>query len=189
MSNKYKIVAIIGASASGKDTVLNLIANNYPSLNKIVRTTTRPKRDYEQDGIDYRFVNGNEFGKMILEGDMCEGQEFNEWFYGTEYLALDEDAINIGVYNPEAVEMLSNDPNVSLLVFYIVCSDKTRLVRALMREDSPDIEEIFRRYKADKLDFAVMDFDYTPVVNTNSTSPQAITEKIREGIVQHDWTK
>ena len=43
-------------------------------------------------------------------------------------------------------------PNIDLSVIYFEAEDKVRLIRQLKR-DASDIEEIFRRYLADKEDF------------------------------------
>ena len=44
--------------------------------------------------------------------------------------------------------------------------DKTRLLRQLNRESSPDVEEIIRRYKTDKEDFKkINNIDYTELNN------------------------
>lgn len=82
--SKYKILALFGPSASGKDTIAKQIVSKYPSLtSNIVSCTTRPKRDYEKNGIDYHFISEETFTKHVLNGDMLEATCFREWFYGT----------------------------------------------------------------------------------------------------------
>jgi hypothetical protein len=50
-------------------------------------------------------------------------------------------------------------------VFYIVTSDKTRLLRQLNRELCPNVDEIIRRYSTDKKDFENLNFSYTVIPN------------------------
>ena len=53
---KPVIIAICGAAASGKDTLLNALA---PALGatKIISDTTRPPRVGEKQGVDYNFTD------------------------------------------------------------------------------------------------------------------------------------
>ena len=154
MKMKYKIIALFGESGAGKDTIQKWIVSNVPHTKGIVSCTTRPKRDYETEGVDYHFLTSAEFAERILDGTMLEATSFNDWFYGTPIDSLDVDKINIGVFNPSGIYQLRDNPNVDLKVIRIVSSDKTRLLRQLHREDNPNVDEIVRRYETDKNDFA-----------------------------------
>lgn len=81
--DKIRIIALFGASASGKDTIQKWVVANYDNVNSIVSCTTRPKRDYEKDEIDYHFITSEDFTKYLLNGQMLEATEFRGWFYGT----------------------------------------------------------------------------------------------------------
>jgi len=152
----YKIVALFGESGAGKDTTLKAVCENT-DFNKIITCTTRPKRDYEVDGIDYHFLTIPQFSEKVLNGDMIEATTFNEdWFYGTDIKTLKEDKINIGVFNPGSIECMFGNPDLELHLIYISASDKVRLLRNLNREANPDCREICRRFLADKKDFEVL---------------------------------
>ena len=84
---------------------------------------------------------------------MLEISVFNNWYYGTSLANIDEKALNIGVFNPEGVESLRNNPDIDLFVVYIIADDKVRLLRQLNREESPDCHEIVRRFSTDEQDF------------------------------------
>lgn len=151
---KIKILAICGKSGTGKDTLLKRLLQSAPeALHEIVSYTTRPPREGEVDGKNYHFVSIEEFTKMLLDGSFLEAAEFNDWHYGTSLESLDPDKINIGVFNPDGIEALHNDPRVEVRVIYLSVPDKERLIRQLSREKAPDIEEILRRYRTDKQDF------------------------------------
>lgn len=194
MRKKYKIVALIGKAGSGKDTILNRLIENNEGFNKIISCTTRPPRDKEKDGFAYRFLTDKEFAERVLCGDMIEATIFRDWVYGTSYKSLDINKINIGVFNPDGVESMLYNPDIELQVFYITCSDKIRLIRQLNREDNPDIDEIFRRYKADEDDFSVLDFeldekwfkavfDFIPIKNEKESDLKNAERTILENIV------
>ena len=165
MKKKYKIVALIGESGSGKDTVLKETVQKYPELHKIITCTTRPPREYEDDGVDYHFYSHEDFIRDIWNKKIIEYSVFNAWFYGTSINALQKDKINIGVFNPDGVRLLLDCPEVELTIFYVRASAKTRLLRQLNREENPDVAEIIRRYNTDEKDFSFLDFDYYDLTN------------------------
>lgn len=149
---KYSVIALYGASGSGKDTILKWIVSNYPKINLIVSCTTRPKREGEVDGVDYHFINEEKFSEQVINGEMLEATEFRGWFYGTQASALSEDTVNIGVFNTAGLMALEENPDISLLKIFVHASDKTRVLRCLNREKEPDVDEIVRRYQTDKRD-------------------------------------
>ncbi len=152
MSHRYKVIAIVGEAGSGKDSLLQRLYKKIDS-NEIISYTTRPKRDYETDGINYHFVTADEFANLISKDKMLEATVFNGWAYGTAMDSLKPNKINIGVFNPEGVEYLCENSNVDVLIVHCLCSSKTRLLRQLNREINPDINEIIRRFTADAKDF------------------------------------
>jgi hypothetical protein len=60
---------------------------------------------------------------------MLEATCFNNWFYGTSYDSLRLNKLNIGVFNPDGVRALLDNPNIKLKVIRVVCPDKIRLLR------------------------------------------------------------
>lgn len=145
----------MGPAGSGKDSFMKALIDGKYIFNAkpIISCTTRPIRENEQDGVNYHFLTNEEFAVQILNGDMLEATMFNNWFYGTSVHNLDDHCVNIGVFNPEAIEILQTTPNVDLYIVYLVSPDKERLLRQLNREEHPNCDEIIRRYGADKIDF------------------------------------
>lgn len=161
---KIKIIALIGKAGSGKNYLLEKICDNYEVVHEIVPCTTRPARFSETNGISYHFLSDNQF----LEQHFIEQCVFRGWRYGTRYTDLDFEKINIGIFNLNGIEQLIKNLNVDLTVIYIKADDDVRLIRQLERESNridSNIDEIFRRYKADKEDF-------------NSDRIQKIAEKV-----------
>ena len=150
---KKKIVAICGKSGAGKDLFARKLVEKYPEVfHKIITCTTRPIREGEVDGKNYYYLSKEEFLDKLLKNDLLEAVEFNGWFYGTPYSSL-SDGISLGVFNPEGVEIILDDPRLDVIIFYISASDKTRMIRCLNRESNPDVKEIIRRYSTDERDF------------------------------------
>lgn len=168
--DKYKIIAVMGQAGAGKDSFVNaIIKGNYLPLAKpIISCTTRPIRENEQDGVNYHYLTNEEFAEQVVNGEMLEATVFNNWCYGTSTKNLDKNAINLGVFNPEGVEILRGYDNIDLIVIYIIADDKVRLLRQLNREEHPDCNEIIRRFGTDKQDFRE--------TRINSISPDFVIE-------------
>lgn len=179
MLNSYKILAIIGEAGSGKDTLMQEVLKINSNLHEIVSFTTRPPREGEINGINYHFVSGEDFAQKVINGKMIEATCFNDWFYGTGFDSLRSDCVNIGVFNPDGIDSLMAHSNIQLVVYYVTASDKTRLLRQLNREEKPNVDEIIRRFKTDKIDFYDLDFHYNEVINETSDDLKNNAEIIR----------
>ena len=151
---KYHVMALIGESGSGKDTLVKGILDRYPGqMNPIISCTTRERRENEIDGQDYYFLTPQEFCDRITSKDFIETTTFNGWMYGTPISSLSLDRMNIGVFNPDGIFNILGNPQIELYVYRILCGPRQRLIRQLERDTNADINEIFRRYKADEVDF------------------------------------
>ena len=80
---KYKILALIGESGAGKDTIMQEVIHSGLHLAEIVSCTTRPPREGEIDGKNYHFLSNSAFLHKLKQGEMLETSKFNNWFYGT----------------------------------------------------------------------------------------------------------
>lgn len=171
---KKEVIAIIGKAGSGKDTILQevlkkvpqVVQDEYPDVEctefqEIISCTTRPKRECEIDGVNYYFFTNEEFAEKVNNDEFAEISCFNDWFYGTLIEKLSAEKRNIGVFNLDGIHSLLEHPQINLMaVYYIDVSDKTRLMRQLTREHSPNIKEIIRRYKTDDEDFQPHNLDF-----------------------------
>ena len=147
--SKFKVIALVGKSGAGKDYLMKQMAedNDY---HIIVSSTTRPIRDYEEDGVDYHFLTEKEFAAARF----LETASFNNWNYGTRLGDLRLDRTNIGVFNPTGLKSLAAQNDIiDLEIIYVKASAKTRLLRQLHREEDPNVYEIIRRFGTDEADF------------------------------------
>lgn len=180
---KYKIVALIGKAGSGKDTLMQCILSAVQyQWHEIVSCTTRPPREREVNGVNYFFLTKDEFADKMLNNEILEASMFNGWFYGTEYESLRSDCINIGVFNPDGIYALLDRPDIDLSICYVRASAKTRLLRQLNREESPDVEEIIRRYKTDEIDFDGLEFNYLEIKNETPTDLDTAVRQILDKV-------
>ena len=157
MGVKPKILAIYGMSATGKDTFLNHLSNNF-DVNKILLTTSRPPREKEIDGVNYLFKKKKD---ILKSDDFLWPIDYNNWIYAISKESIKDDKINVGIFNLYWMKKLfeDNDEHFDLMAIEISASDKDRLMRSLRREKNPDCDEICRRFLADKQDFNDVEFN------------------------------
>lgn len=156
---EYKICFLIGESGSGKDFLASALCTKPSLYHKVVITTTRPMRSSETADISYHYVTESQYKTLEQEKEIYGTQEFNGWYYGVQKADLHPYKTNICVLSPKAVLRMSIDLNAANInwrsgIVWIKANDKVRIIRQLCREDNPSIEEVFRRYEADKADFS-----------------------------------
>ena len=142
------VVIVSGPSGVGKDTVISSLCliPTSPERYFVVTCTTRPRRDYEVDGVHYHFLSVDEFVRRRDAGGFLESNNVHGHWYGTprdqvrEALAAGRDAIlKIDVQGAAMVKQQVPD---ALLVFLV----------------PPSLEDLFSRLQsratesADELD-------------------------------------
>lgn len=188
-SPKYDIIAVIGKSASGKDSIIKEVAKQCKKeVALIQQTTTRPPRENENKNA-YHFISLEEFQS---NKDIIAKTQFREWFYGTDLNDLAIDKWNIGVFTPSSIEQLQNDERINnLIIFYIQADDRVRLERSLAREPQGDVIEMCRRMLADDKDFRGIEltFDYYPILNNQKDDFKKAINQIWTRIMYETFKK
>ena len=77
------LIVISGPSGCGKDTVVKHILKTDDRFVLSVSATTRAKRPYEEDGVDYIFLTKQEFIGKIAAGHFLEHTLYCDNYYGT----------------------------------------------------------------------------------------------------------
>ena len=176
---KIKVIALFGKCAAGKDTIQNWLIANSPNIKKIVSCTTRAPRDYEVDGVDYHFLTTLEFTQKVLDGLMLEAVSFRDNFYGAAIDELDENKINIAVFELNGIHALLDDPRIDVMCIYIDVDDKIRLLRALNREEHPDCLKLCERFIEEDKTFSEFDFDYYVFNNNRQMNELSFPEVLK----------
>ena len=81
---------ITGPSGVGKGTLVQMLIERNPDLWLSISATTRKPRAGEIHGLNYFFMENNEFKKSIKNNDFIEWAEFSGNFYGTPIRMIDE---------------------------------------------------------------------------------------------------
>jgi guanylate kinase len=138
------MIVLVGESASGKSSIEKHLVDNY-GYNKIVSYTTRQPRDGEVDGVDYHFINVEQFYKLKSQGFFAETAVYNNWYYGVAKEDCSDD--KVAVLTPHGLRQVSKLSDINVASFYISVPRRDRLIKILQRGD--DIEEAYRRNLSD----------------------------------------
>ena len=83
MTNSNLMVVLSSPSGAGKTTLTKKIQQKFQNFKISVSHTTRKARPNEVDGIDYFFVEKDEFQKKIENKDFYEYAKIFNNYYGT----------------------------------------------------------------------------------------------------------
>lgn len=160
-------VVLSAPSGTGKTTVARALLRRSDDLLFSVSVTTRTPRERERDGVDYRFVDRDEFERLIEGGDLLEWASVHGELYGTprsnieeaerqeKLLLLDIDvqgARQVAEARPDTVMILLLAPSIEVLL------------KRLRGRGSEDDERLRRRLETARGELeAVKDFDYVVV--------------------------
>lgn len=91
MSERGRLVVISGPSGAGKTSICREILRRKASeLERVVTATTRAPRGRERDGVDYLFLDRDEFDEMIRDRRFLEHADVYGHLYGTPREQVEE---------------------------------------------------------------------------------------------------
>ena len=160
-----KIYVLMGKSATGKDTVFKrLTGRKELLLHTVVGYTTRPIRRGETDGREYFFVSEEKWRELQRENKVIESRTYHTIAGDWHYFTVDDGQINLDGKDYLLISTLSGYEQLKRyygadLVYplYIEVEDDERLWRSICRErrqESPNYDEVCRRFLADQQDFS-----------------------------------
>ncbi|WP_354702274.1 guanylate kinase [Paraconexibacter sp. AEG42_29] len=125
-----RVFVITGPSGVGKGTLIRKLREALPELELSVSATTRSPRTGEQHGVDYHFLDADEFARRVDAGDFVEHAEYSGRRYGTLREELDrrtdaghpvvleievQGARQVRTAMPEAVQIFIAPPSTDTL--------------------------------------------------------------------------
>lgn len=145
----------MGRSCSGKDTMINWLCKTDEKYKRIITYTTRPKRQFEINGLDYNFVSDEYFQYMRTHNQLIECADYlvadgSFWWYGSQITEeqYKSDTIYLIALTPGGiVNMNRKIPKKYRASIYFDIPADLALERALKRDGTT--EEVYRRHKAD----------------------------------------
>ena len=170
-------VVLSAPSGAGKTTIAKALVEGSEDVVFSVSATTRPARDHEVDGVDYRFLSEPKFRAMI------EADEFVEWaqvyghLYGTSRKALqaaldDGRFLILDIDVQGAMQMRQRVPDVVLV--FVIPPSADALVERLTERGTEGEDTVARRIENARGELEqAFQFDYIVV---NDDLEQAIDE-------------
>ncbi|GHC42780.1 guanylate kinase [Streptomyces cinnamoneus] len=159
-----------GPSGVGKSTVVAHMRKAHPEVWLSVSATTRKPRPGEREGVQYFFVDDEQFDKLIANGELLEWAEFAGNRYGTPRQAvLDRleagEPVLLEIDLQGARQVRETMPEAQLV--FLAPPSWDELVRRLTGRGTESAEVIERRLEAAKVELAAeTEFD-TTLVNTS----------------------
>jgi guanylate kinase len=177
------LIVISGPSGVGKDTVIKRLLELDPNLRYSVSSTTRRARPGEVDGVNYHFVNRNEFERLISEGAFLEHATYGGNLYGTPFAQLDEEraaghdiVLKIDVQGAEQVRKRAPDA----LRIFLAPPSMDELLRRRTERHSEDAGEGASRQRIAQDEMALAPyFDHMVVNDDLERAVQKVLEIIQ----------
>jgi len=86
---KPRLIIVCAPSGAGKSTLCARIVNEYPEIIENVSFTTRPMRGQEEDGVDYFFIDQEEFEEKKARGFFVESATVHNHSYGVSQAQIE----------------------------------------------------------------------------------------------------
>jgi len=145
------VLVLSGPSGAGKSSLIHKIMNDIGECYFSISTTTRPMREGEADGVDYYFVDEEEFKREIEEDQFLEYALVHGNYYGTSIKpvkkALTEGKLvifDIDVQGNSAINSRLGDITTSV---FITPPTLSELKNRLEKRQTDEQEVIERRVK------------------------------------------
>ncbi len=187
------LFVLSGPSGSGKTTLCRELAKKYDWYYSISHTT-RKKRAFEKNGVDYFFVSCEEFTRMIQAYEFLEWAVVYENDYGTSQVKVEEalargqsvvvdvdtqGALSIKKIMPQAVLIFIQPPQIEELKKRLTLrgGDSEEEIQKRMRQAEHEMQ--FQK----QYDFVVVNDDLQKATQALDHIVQKIQkiQKIREG--------
>ena len=175
-------IVLSAPSGTGKTTLAHRLIEESDNCVFSVSITTRTPRQGEQHGLDYVFVDGDRFDKMIESGDLAEWAYVHGDRYGTPKKALN-DAADLGqqvvldIDVQGALQIRDAIPDAKL-IFVLPPSVDVLLERLRIRgTEESEVLGLRLRSALEELEVA-LDFDYIIINEHLSDCVQEIRDII-----------
>ncbi len=153
MSAAARLFVLAAPSGAGKTTLVKALVKRIPGLKFSVSYTTRKRRVNEVEGVDYLFVDAEQFLKLQEHGELLESALVFDNYYGTsraqveQHLAAGTHVI-VEIDWQGARQVRESMPDA--ISIFILPPSRQELERRL-RDRKTDSEEVIARRLRDAL--------------------------------------
>jgi len=178
-------------SGTGKTSIYKEILKDNPEIDFSVSATTRKKREGEKDGIDYFFLEKEDFIKRVERGEFVEYEKiFDDNYYGTLKSYIDKkisegkDVIfDLDVKGAISIKRIYKEKAV---LIFIKPPNKEVIKQRLLNRGTESIEVIERRLASFDFEMEkIKEFNYVVVnddLNKAIKEVQEIINKYKSGV-------
>lgn len=151
-------LCLVSPSGGGKTTLAKrLLAQTDEQLQSSISCTSRPARAGEQEGVEYHFLNKEDFQERIDKGEFFEWEEVHGEYYGTLRSTLDEAKAGgidllLDIDIRGALSFKEGYPNDTVICF-LVAPSMTESIRRIQERSQISGEEIEARLKTAEFEF------------------------------------
>ena len=146
---KGQILIVSGPSGSGKSTLLGRLLKEENDLYFSISSTTRAPRQGETEGVNYYFINKDEFKKGIDAGEFLEWAFVHGNYYGTSLKpvlkALKEGKIAIFDIDVQGFNIAKSKFAENITSVFITTASKNELKSRLQNRGTDSAETIEKR--------------------------------------------
>ena len=151
-SQKGIMIIISSPSGAGKTTLTRKLVSDLKGAVLSVSVTTRKKRDNEEEGLHYFFINEEVFDQMVDDGALLEYANVFGFNYGTPKERVIEN-IQIGKdvifdIDWQGAAQLKNNYKNNIVSIFILPPTATELMSRLIKRDQDSIDTIKNRLNA-----------------------------------------
>ena len=181
-SNGSIMLILSSPSGAGKTTLTKKIQQKYQNFKISVSHTTRKPRPNEVEGVDYFFINHDQFQKKISNKEFYEYAKIFDNFYGTSRDSvieiLKENNNVLFDIDWQGTQQLSKFKELKLIKIFLLPPDKEELKNRLVQRNQDNIDIISKRLKAYDNDIHHWsDYDHV-IINDNLEHCFSQIEKI-----------
>ena len=164
------MVILSSPSGAGKTTISKKIQQKYSNFKISVSHTTRKPRPNEIHGIDYFFLNTEQFKDKINNNEFYEYAKIFDNYYGTSKKTVDQIIKKNDIIfdiDWQGTKQLSKFKNLKLIKIFLLPPNKDELKQRLIKRNQDSEQEVERRFKAFDDDIQHWkDYDYI-IINKN----------------------
>ena len=154
MNQTSTLVMISAPSGCGKDTIIEKVKKRLNGIGVSISCTTREPRPksnggYEQNGVDYFFIQRSEFEERIRQNGFLECANVKGDLYGTPRAYVEKlrdegnDVIILNIENQGAAQIKAIDPTAASI--FILPPSAQELRRRLVDRKSETPEQVEKR--------------------------------------------
>lgn len=190
-----KIIVLLGASATGKDTVAKHISEKY-NIPMAISYTTRPMRSNETQGVEYYFISDGEMHEKFKNGEVIEHTSYYiqsedvSYTYANVVEEFEKGDYVLTILNPHGLYQFNKSQYKDNLVSIMLnCDARVRLIRSLNRDENVNVKEVLDREIRDELDFIERRPKTDYEIDTNKPLEEVFNniDKVIENILKGEW--